>query len=76
MKSPKLYKNNSVVNRRMKLAEPVAETDLGKRILAALGPDDFGLLRTFQQQFGAKLVHYQDGQGEVGTRPGWVDEPR
>lgn len=53
------------------LAQPVAETQLAKRMLAAMGEDDFRLLRTLQQTFGAKMLHYQDPSGEVGTRPAW-----
>lgn len=49
------------------LAQPVAETQLAKRMLAELGPDDFSLLKTFQEQFGARLLHYQDRHGEIGT---------
>jgi hypothetical protein len=54
------------------LAQPVAETPLSKRMLAATGEDDFRLLRTLQQTFGAKVLHYQDAEGEVGTRPSWA----
>ena len=53
------------------LAQPVAETQLAKRMLAAMGEDDFRLLRTLQQTFGAKMLHYQDSSGHVGTRPAW-----
>lgn len=62
--------------KRMTLAPPVAETPLAKRMLEVLGTDDFQVLRTFQQEFGAKMVHYQDAQGEAGKKPGWADEPR
>lgn len=53
------------------LAEPVAETPLAKRMLAVMGEDDFRLIRTLQQTFGAKVLHYQDPSGQVGTRPQW-----
>lgn len=53
------------------LAQPVASTQLAQRMLEAMGPDDFSVLKTFQQHFGAKLVHYQDEQGEVGNDPRW-----
>lgn len=71
MKSPKLFSRNNVVLKRMKLAEPTAETPLANRMLETLGQDDYQVLKTFQQHFGAKLVHYQDEAGEVGKRPGW-----
>jgi len=58
---------------RMKLSTPVASTQLAQRMLDVMGPDDFSVLKTFQEQFGGKLVHYQDQAGEVGKKPGWVD---
>ena len=36
-----------------------------------MGESDYQLMKTFQQHFGAKLVHYQDEAGKVGKRPGW-----
>ena len=74
MKTPKSYKNNSTIQKRIKLAEPVAETDMAKRMVAALGVDDFQVIRTFQQVFGAKVVYYQDAQGEAGKRPEYVSD--
>lgn len=60
----------------MKMAAPVADTPLAKRMVEAEGPEVLSLLKTFQQEFGAKLVWFKDGQGEVGKKPGWADEPR
>lgn len=71
MKSPKLLSRNKIVVKRMKMAEPTAETPLANRMLEAFGQDDYQVLKTFQQHFGARLVHYSDQQGEVGKRPGW-----
>lgn len=56
------------------LAEPVAETPLAKRMLAEMGEDDFRLIRTLQQTFGAKMLHYQDPEGQVGIRPAWATD--
>lgn len=56
------------------LAEPVAETPLAKRMLAVMGEDDFRLIRTLQQTFGAKMLHYQDPSGQVGTLPAWATD--
>ena len=53
------------------LAQHVAETPLAKRMKAALGEEEFQVLKTFQQHFGAKVLHYQDEQGEVGRKPTW-----
>ena len=65
-------RNIKMPPKRMPLAEPVAETQLARRMKAALGDDEFQVLRTFQKEFGAKMVHYQDDEGEVGKRPGWL----
>jgi hypothetical protein len=56
------------------LAQPVAETPLAKRMLAQMGEDDFRLIRTLQQTFGARMLHYQDPEGQVGTRPQWATD--
>ena len=56
------------------LAQPVAETPLAKRMLAEMGEDDFRLIRTLQQNFGAKMLHYQDPSGQVGTLPAWATD--
>ena len=58
----------------MKMAAPVADTPLAKRMVEAEGPEVLSLLKTFQQEFGAKLVWFKDGQGEVGNKPRWVDD--
>jgi hypothetical protein len=60
--------------KRMELSTPVAYTPLAQRMLDVLGPDDFSVIKTFQQQFGAKLVHYADQAGEVGKRQGWTHD--
>jgi hypothetical protein len=56
------------------LAQHVADTPLAKRMLEQMGKDDYQLMKTFQQHFGARLVHYSDQQGEVGKRPGWAND--
>ena len=56
------------------LAQSVAETPLAKRMLAAMGEDDFRLIRTLQQTFRAKMLHYQDAEGQVGIRPSWATD--
>jgi hypothetical protein len=61
---------------RMRMVEPVADTPLAKRMVESEGPEMLSLMKTFQQEFGARLVWLKDGQGEVGKKPGWVDEPR
>lgn len=60
--------------KRMELSTPVASTPLAQRMLDVMGPDDFSVIKTFQQQFGAKLVHYQDQAGELGKRQGWTHD--
>jgi hypothetical protein len=61
-------------SKRMPLAQPVAKTPLAKRMLTTMGEDDFRLVRTLQQTFGAKVLHYQDDAGQVGTRPSWATD--
>lgn len=39
-----------------------------------MGEDDFRLIRTLQQTFGAKVLHYQDAEGQVGTLPAWATD--
>ena len=56
------------------LAQPVAKTPLAKRMLAQMGEDDFRLIRTLQQTFGARMLHYQDAEGQVGTKPQWATD--
>ena len=68
-----LQQHKFCAENRMKLSTPVASTQLAQRMLDVMGPDDFSVLKTFQEQFGGKLVHYQDQAGEVGKKPGWVD---
>jgi hypothetical protein len=55
------------------LAQHVADTPMAKRMVAGMGEDGLALMRTFQQHFGAKLIHYQDEAGEVGKKPGWAE---
>lgn len=64
-------KYKTVKPKGVALAQPVADTPLAKRMLEQMGESDYQLMKTFQQHFGAKLVHYQDETGEVGKRPGW-----
>jgi hypothetical protein len=55
------------------LAQHVADTPMAQRMVVGMGEEGLALMRTFQQHFGAKLVHYQDEAGEVGKRPGWAE---
>ena len=64
-------KYKSVAPKGVALAQHVAETPLAKRMKEALGEDEFQVLKTFQQHFGARVLHYQDEQGEVGRKPPW-----
>ena len=64
----------SVAPKSMELSTPVASTPLAQRMLDAMGPDDFSVIKTFQQQFGARLVHYADQAGEVGKRQDWTHD--
>jgi hypothetical protein len=69
--SPQFKHQSKRIEKRMPLADPVAETPLAKRMKEALGEDEFQVLKTFQQHFGARVLHYQDAEGEVGRKPPW-----
>ena len=40
-------------------------------MVEGLGEEGFRVAKTLQAHFGAKVVHYQDSKGEVGTDPRW-----
>ena len=56
----------------VKMQQPVVDTPLADRMVKADGIGMLALLKTLQQHFGAKLVYFQDDQGEVGKKPGWL----
>ena len=56
---------------RVKMVEPTADTPLARRMVEAEGPEMLSLMKTFQQEFGARLVWLKDGKGEVGKKPGY-----
>ena len=41
-------------------------------MVEGLGEEGFRVAKSLQVYFGAKVVHYQDAQGEVGKQPGWA----
>ena len=73
-KVPPRYKSGAVGV--VKMQQPIADTPLAKRMVEVGGEEMLSLFKAFQSHFGAKMLHYQDGQGEVGKKPGWADEPR
>ena len=58
--------------RTVALEQHVAEKPLAKRMVAGLGEEGFQIAKALQSMFNAKVVHYQDAQGEIGKRPGWA----
>lgn len=56
------------------LTQHVADTPLAKRMVKNMGDEGFQLLKNLQHKFGARLLHYQDAEGEVGKRPGWAND--
>jgi hypothetical protein len=32
------------------------------------------MMLAFQQTFGARVLHYQDHEGQVGTKPQWATD--
>lgn len=59
---------------RVKMVEPVADTPLARRMVEAEGPEMLALMKTLQQEFGAKLVWFKDAKGEVGKKPEYVND--
>lgn len=55
------------------MEQPTVDNQLARRLLEAEGPEALSLVKTLQARFRAKPVWYQDGQGEVGKRPGWAE---
>ena len=47
------------------------ETAFGRRMVEGLGEEGFRVAKSLQAHFGAKVVHYQDSHGKVGTDPRW-----
>lgn len=66
------------VNREsvVKMQPPIADSPVAKRMVETEGPEMLSLMRTFQVEFGAKLLWMDDGKGEVGKKPRWADDPR
>lgn len=58
----------------VKMQQPIADTPLAKRMVEAEGPEMLALMKTFQVEFGAKLVWFKDGDGEVGKKPEYVSD--
>ena len=57
--------------RTVSLEQHVAEKPLAKRMVAGLGEEGFQIAKALQSMFGAKVVHYHDSKGQVGTQPEW-----
>lgn len=61
----------SVPYPRLELEPAKTETAFGRRMVEGLGEEGFRVAKTLQAHFGAKVVHYQDTAGQVGTDPRW-----
>ena len=57
--------------RSVALEQHSADTPLARRMVTGLGEEGFQIAKALQTMFGAKVVHYQDAKGEVGTNPRW-----
>ena len=57
--------------RSVALEQHSADTPLARRMVTGLGEEGFQIAKALQAHFGAKVVHYQDAKGEVGTNPRW-----
>lgn len=72
MKKKRLLSDSRVgATSRMALARATADTPLARRMVKAIGENDFALVKTMQLRFNARLVHWQDQDGQVGTDPRW-----
>ena len=59
--------------RSVALEQHSADTPLARRMVTGLGEEGFQIAKALQTMFGAKVVHYQDAKGEVGTNPRWPE---
>ena len=57
--------------RSVALEQHSADTPLARRMVTGLGEEGFQIAKALQTMFGAKVGHYQDAKGEVGTNPRW-----
>jgi len=57
--------------RSVALEQHSADTPLARRMVDGLGQEGFQIAKAMQSMFNAKVVHYQDAKGEVGTDPRW-----
>jgi hypothetical protein len=55
----------------LELEPAKTETAFGRRMVEGLGEEGFRVAKTLQAHFAAKVVHYQDAAGQVGTDPRW-----
>jgi hypothetical protein len=60
------------LTKRLKMPEPTPTTAVGERLLRHEGAEALSMMLAFQQTFGARVLHYQDPEGQVGTRPAWT----
>jgi hypothetical protein len=67
-------KHSPQLVKRLKMPAPTPTTAFGERLLRHEGPEGLSMMLSFQQTFGAKVLHYQDAEGEVGTRPSWATD--
>ena len=59
--------------RSVALEQHSADTPLARRMVTGLGEEGFQIAKALQTMFGAKVVHYQDSHGKVGTDPRWPE---
>ena len=57
--------------RSVALEQHSANTPLARRMVEGLGQEGFQIAKAMQSMFNAKVVHYRDQHGEVGTDPRW-----
>ena len=57
--------------RSVALEQHSVDTPLARRMVDGLGQEGFQIAKALQTMFGAKVVHYRDQHGQVGTDPRW-----
>lgn len=67
-------KHSPQLTKRLKMPEPTPTTAVGERLLRHEGPEALSMMLAFQQTFGARVLHYEDAEGQVGASPAWATD--
>lgn len=70
------FKPSAVVKRPqvvVKMQQPSVDSPIAERMANSEGLEMLAVMKTFQHNFGARLLWFKDGEGELGKRPGWCE---